>query len=76
MSIVPGEFTARYESTMARRLSSGEEPTPANPASPGEVTPAEFSAYPVYYLYGAGRPAAKSSRCPHAYGILDSCPCC
>jgi hypothetical protein len=53
-----------------------EQPTPARPKQPGQVTVRDVARYPYYYLRGAGRRAAELSRCQHGYLLTSTCPCC
>lgn len=40
------------------------------------ITRADVAQYPEYYILGAGREIASTTRCPHDYHLTDSCPCC
>jgi hypothetical protein len=53
-----------------------DQPTPARPKQPGQVTIRDVNRYPYYYLRGAGRPATEQSECEHGYQLTSSCPCC
>lgn len=39
-------------------------------------TPADVSAYPVYFILGPGADIASRTDCGHGYFLTDSCPVC
>lgn len=52
----------------------GRDPYPHD--EPEALTKDDVRRYPTYYILGPGRERAENTRCPHDYGLIDSCPGC